>query len=425
MTKQYGTNDVNLSNFFNWSSYHGKNAKFINVVLVGFSVLILTSLITLDALAWGDNGGGRESYTEAQINSGVLGGTIVFNSISDGVIGNEKNFVGARLNTGINAGADNVWEGNNITIEDGKEYIIRLYVHNNNPNGLDAVAEDVRVAFDIPEHSAKQIQVNGFITSSNATPSKYWDYVNFNSDKAFHLEYVYGSATFENNGIGQNGGVPLGDEIVTKAASENGVLIGYNSLDGKIPGCYTYAAYVGIRVKAVVDYEFTTETKVRLLGESGWQDSITVSMGDQVEFLIRYENTGNITQENVEIRNTLPENLSYTKGSLTLRNTESSGIDEDAFLAGNVNIGSYAAGANADVTFSAEVVGTGLSSESHTLINWVQVSVGSTSQQSCMAVQIQSVNLSRIIKVLFGVLAVLVLIILVKSTFDFLKQKRF
>lgn len=245
--------------------------KNIRIFLYIVSVIVYGCLLSipLPALAWGDNSeDGRPSYTIEEINNGAIGATpasdgedyknspnypgqIIFNTISDSVIGNEKNYVGAREYTGINAGIDNYWRGNEITVEDGKEYIVRMYVHNNNPNGADAVAENTRVRFNIPSASAKEVKVNGFITSSNATPSQYVDYVNFVSDNNFHLEYVYGSALLENNGVGANGGVQLSDDIVK--AKEAGVLIGYNALDGKVPGCYQYANYVTIRVKVVYD----------------------------------------------------------------------------------------------------------------------------------------------------------------------------
>lgn len=352
-----------------------------STLAVAAGVAVLSAAVSPALVsAWGDNGGGRRSYTEAQINNGDLGNKIVFNSISDGVIGNEKNFVGARLNTGVNAGKDNTWEGNNITVEDGKEYLIRLYVHNNNPNGLNAVARDVRVAFDIPEYSAKQIQVNGFITSSNATPSKYWDYVNFNSDRAFHLEYVYGSALLENNGIGQNGGVQLGDEIVTKAASENGVKIGYNALDGNVPGCYTYDNFVGIRVKAVFDDNFTINKEVRLAGTADWSDNVTAQVGDKVEFQIEYQNTDrkNETHNNVTIRDVLPKNMKYVAGSTILFNSnhpDGGKIKEDTVTTTGINIGSYGKGANAYVRFTAEVVDNSLACGSNTLVNWARGTV--------------------------------------------------
>lgn len=346
--------------------------------------------------AWGDNGGGRRSYTEAQINNGDLGNKIVFNSISDGVIGDEKNFVGARENTGINAGKDNIWEGNNITVEDGKEYLVRLYVHNNNPNGLNAVARDTRVAFDIPEYSAKQIQVNGFITSSNATPSKYWDYVNFNSDRAFHLEYVYGSALLENNGIGQNGGVKLGDEIVTKAASENGVKIGYNALDGNVPGCYTYDNFVGIIVKAVFDDNFTINKEVRLAGTTEWSNTVNAQVGDKVEFQIEYQNTDrkNLTHNNVTIRDVLPNNMKYVAGSTILYNSNhpnGGAIKENTVTTTGINIGSYGKGANAYVRFTAEVVDNSLACGHNTLVNWARGTVNQTLIQDYATVTLSKV----------------------------------
>lgn len=116
-----------------------------------------------------------------------------------------------------------------------------MYVHNNSLLGRDAVTTNTKVAFSIPSVSAKQVQVNGFISADNASPDEYWDYVNFNSDSSFHLEYVYGSALLENNGVGANGGIKLDDTIVTEA-TKGGVLIGYDDLNGNIPGCYEYAS---------------------------------------------------------------------------------------------------------------------------------------------------------------------------------------
>ena len=235
-------------------------------------VAALPSLVS----AWGDNyvdpttgAKGRPSYTIDQINNGAIGATklsdgedyknssnypgqIIFNTISNSTIGDEKNFVGARecaldgtrcldIETNANPTPTTKWQGNNITVEDGKTYVIRLYVHNNNPNGEDAVAENTRVKFSIPNGTSKQIQVNGFINSSNATPSEYWDYVNFNSEIPFHLDYVYGSALVNNNktqaeaaagGYLDNAGWKLSDDIV-KAASTDGVLIGSDALDGR------------------------------------------------------------------------------------------------------------------------------------------------------------------------------------------------
>lgn len=336
--------------------------------------------------AWGDSDGGRKSYTIADINSGVLGDKIVLNSISDSTIGDEKNFVGARLDNG-DKGAENVWNGNEITAEDGKDYIVRLYVHNNNPNGTDAVATGVTTTFVIPTTSGSSVEVNGLIESTNATPNTYWDNVVFKSKNGanFHLEYYGGSALLENNGIGKNGGIALDDKIVTE-----GVKIGYDALDGNVPGCYQYANYVTIKVKAVYDETYTVKKEVRKVGEKTWEDeSINAEIGDEVEFQITYENTSKATQTGVTVKDVLPANFEYVKGSTKLYNAGyPSGLTaEDTLTTTGLNIGSYTAGSNAFVRFRAKVVDASLECGENNLTNWAQVSVaGRTVLQDYAAV---------------------------------------
>ena len=208
------------------------------------------------AIGWGDNSHGRQGYTQEAINAGVLEDTIVFNSVSDGKIGDEKNFVGVRLDTGTSVDKDNIWNGNDIMVQNGEIYLVQAFVHNNSRLGYDGISNGTRVAFNIPTESATSIPVYGFISSDNASPSEYWDGVLFKSNQKFHLEYLYGSALLENSGIGASG-LPLSDEIVTKAASNNGILIGYDALDGNIPGGEQYASYVTIKVMIVFDSDYT------------------------------------------------------------------------------------------------------------------------------------------------------------------------
>lgn len=213
------------------------------------------------AFGWGDSSGGgcRPNYTLAQVKGGILGDTIVFNSISDSVIGNEKNFLGVREDDGKHTGLGNVWHSNRIAVEDGETYIIRLYIHNNNPTGAYAIAKDVRAAISLPCIAGKQIRVTGFIESSNANPNKYWaDVVFYSNEAAFRLKYIFGSAILENNVFGKYTrisdypNIKVSDDIVTRASS-GGILVNYNTLDGSIPGGYQYACYISIRIRVVFD----------------------------------------------------------------------------------------------------------------------------------------------------------------------------
>lgn len=350
----------------------------------------------------------RPLYSLQQVNEGVLGNKITFNSIKyadtdaawykkktgkdlpTGTLRNESNFVGARLDTGVNAGKDNVWSGTEITAEDGQTYIVRLYVHNNNPKGTKAVAKDTQVRFYVPFGSSDSVKVNGWLRSSNAQPGEYLDNVIFKSKdgSAFHLEYVYGSALLENGGFAKGAGVALADSITNqgdKTGTEENqwTTIGYNALDGKIPGCYEYVNYVGIKVKVVYDNNYTVQKQVRIAGDTDrtWKESVNAKIGDQVEFQITYTNTSNAQQDNVMVRDTLPSNLRYVAGSTKLRNsTYPNGLyisdGEPSDILKGINIGSYAAGANAKVTFLAEVVNDNLVCGDNTMVNWGQVGLG-------------------------------------------------
>lgn len=369
-----------------------KNLLFI----ITFMAIIGSELSSIIIYAWGDNGGGRPDYTIDEINNGAIGateisdgenykesdnypGTIIFNSISDSVIGHEKNFVGAREcfqradGTWIGATKETIWNANEIEVTDGQTYIIRAYVHNNNPNGEDAIAENTKVEFLVPIDSAREIEVNGIISSSNATPSRYWDHVTFKSPNIFHLEYIENTAWLENNGIGR-GGIQLSDDVL----KSGGTLIGYDTLDGRIPGCFQYDGFVTIKVKAVFD-DFMVKTQVRHAGDKKWQDTIDAKVGDKVEFQIEYQNLSDGDQTHVVLRDILPPNLRYIPGSSKLKNASYPNgatvngdvlVGDDGFL-----VGDYTSGSNAFVMFTAEVVDDCLTNGQNTLINWGRVSV--------------------------------------------------
>lgn len=336
-------------------------------------------------LAWGDSDGGRPSYTKQQINDGILGDKITLNSIKDGKSGDEKDFVGARVDDGDH-GVNNLWTGSDINVQPGKTYIVNLYVHNNNPKGYGAVAENVMTQISIAKNTGKTVQVNGFINSSNASPSEYWDYVNFHSDKNFRLEYIPGSALLENNGVGSGGhGVKLSDDIV---ATTKGVMIGYDKLDGKIPGCYQYSSYVTIKVKPVFETEnddFTVEKQVHKLGEKKWAKNISgLKAGDKVEYRIAYRNTSSHAVKNVMIKDIMPANMAYVPGTTALYNASTKGTwktVKDGVVAGGINIGDYNPNGNAYLRFTAQVVDKSLVCGTTKVVNWAQAGVGNKTKQ--------------------------------------------
>ena len=214
---------------------------------------------------WWDNTGGRQAFSLGDINSGAVTPSIVFNSIVDSKIGNEFNFVGARENTGGAESRQTLWNADTIAAEEGKTYLVRLYAHNNNPGGYDAIAENVCVRFKIQPtafvrhndialagfNSANGyygVAVFGILTSSNAVPTEYGDGVKFVSNRPFHLEYIPGTARLKNAAPGAKDGFILSDDVLS-----TGVSIGYEEINGAIPGCYQFDSVTTIIVIPVFD----------------------------------------------------------------------------------------------------------------------------------------------------------------------------
>ncbi len=368
--------------------------KAIKFGSIAAAVIATGAIVSTAVFAWGDNSGGRGTHTIKQIESNILGDKIVFNTIKDTSnskipVTDERNFVGARDKATGNNGPKNQWYGNEITVEEGKTYIVRLYVHNNNPKGEKAVAKDVTTSFSLPTVASTQQRVDGYINSSNATPSKYWDSVVFKSkdNRKFYLDYIEGSALLENNGIGKNGGVRLSDEVVTK-----GTKIGYNALDGNVPGCYQYDNYITIEVKPVFESSSIEKTVRKADTKDKFVNEINAKIGDTVEYQIKYVNNNNSEMRDVTIRDSLPKGMEYVKGSTKLYNANHKNgavVKEDTITTNGINIGHYGVGANAFVRFKAIVKEEDLSCGTNRVINWAKATnrVGVSTNVNAFAVQ--------------------------------------
>jgi uncharacterized repeat protein (TIGR01451 family) len=314
--------------------------KHYALVLAG--VLATTTVAT--TLAWGPN---RDTYTTAQPAD-----HIVFNSITDNPsVGDERDFVVVKAADNQNAGG---WK-NSIDAVPGKEYLVRVYVHNNAADKLDLKAKNTRVSVALPTNTAKNIAFSGFVSADNAKPKKVWDDAAFKSDTAFNIAYVPGSATFYNNVTGQNGR-SLSDSIVTSA----GAPVGYQSNNGVIPGCYKYAGYVTLKVKVQgeVKTDFDMSKSVRKAGEQTWSETVAAQPGDKVQYRIKYTNKSTAQQDNVVLKDALPKGMSYVNGSTKLylgSDPSNARPVSDNLTTSGINIGSYAPGGMAMVIFEATV----------------------------------------------------------------------
>lgn len=338
------------------------------------AVIAAASFTPMLVSAWGDSANGRQTYTLEQINNGDLGDTITFDSITNGAIGDERNFVGA-LQTSTMQAKNNVWKADEIQVQDGETYTIRLYVHNNSPKGEQAIAENVKAYFSLPTTVSNQQKIVGYLDSSNATPTRIWDEVMLTSDENFYIEFVEGSATYQNN----VGTFPLSNDIVVGAQSgTGGALLGYTTMNGQIPGCYQYDGEVHINVVVHKSVTASVEKKVRIKGTKEWSEAVNAQVGDEVEYQIEYVNLLSDTVNDVMIRDILPNNVEYVAGSTVLYNSnhqDGVAISEDTLTTSGLNIGTHAAKANSYLRFTGKVVDNSLACGTNQLVNWANSTV--------------------------------------------------
>jgi uncharacterized repeat protein (TIGR01451 family) len=138
--------------------------------------------------------------------------------------------------------------------------------------------------------------------------------------------------------------------------TESGALLGYNAMDGKIPGCFKYGGWATFKVKAIVS-DFSIDKTVRINGaaDKTFKENVNAQPGDTVDFQIQFVNNGGEQLKDVVIKDTLPTGLTYIPGSTKLANSDGTRSVADGITSSGINIGGYMGGANAYMLFSAKV----------------------------------------------------------------------
>ena len=313
------------------------------VIAIAAAVVMVPAAL----FAWGPS---RETYTIQKPADHV-----VFNSITNNPAhGDERNFVQVKEAT-----ASNSAYAETADVAAGKEYTIFVYYHNNAATNLNAsgkgIAKGTTARVEVPAivpNGSTDTKSVGYISASNASPQAVWDDISFSNKTGgdVALRYVPGSAIVHSKGAVNGSKLP--DSIVTTGAT-----LGYDQLNGDLPGCEQYSGYVTFNVKAD-QADFTVEKQVRISGTKTWSKNIEAKAGDKIDYLVGYKNTGTTMQNDVVVKDKLPKGVEYQKGSTMLRNAlnpDSKNVSDNIVSANGLNISNYTPGSNAYVWFSAQI----------------------------------------------------------------------
>ncbi len=316
-------------------------------ILATAAAAVATSAISTSVSAWGPE---RDTYTmEAPASSAT------FNSITNNpTIGDERDFV--RVGQ-INADVTDLT--NEAEILPGHQYLVYIYYHNDASatyNGPEyhnvGVAFKSRISTTFPTILAPKESgtVSATITAENTTPLSVWDeatFVNNTGDKLV-LNYVLGSAKIYNDWK-TNGSV-----LSTNLFSEEGTLIGVNSLNGIVLGCDEYHGVVSYVVEARA-LSGSLEKTVSTDG-TNFSDSATTTPGSVLTFRLTMKNTGDIGLTNTTIQDSLPDGLTLVPGSVTLTANDSGVYDPltDDIISTGFNLGRIGLGNTVTITYQAK-----------------------------------------------------------------------
>jgi uncharacterized repeat protein (TIGR01451 family) len=308
------------------------------------AIIAAVAVVPATIFAWGPD---RPTYTVANPAQEVT-----FNSITDNPnYGDERNFVTVK-----DPATGNFTD--KVTVEPGKEYEVRVLVHNNAADTLNLKAVNTTLKTAISPNVAKKNAITGYVSADNANPAKIHDDVYFESDKNFNLAYVDGTARVYNSGYAAGG---EGKAVSSSLFTQQGFKLGYAAEgDGIIPGCFKYINYVYFKVKPQFEQtaDFAVQKKVSKADKNEWKDTMSVTAGETVDYRIEYKNTGEVQQNNVVVKDKLPANVSYVAGTTKLYNAQNPNgkvLTDEVTTDKGVNIGSHSKGANSFVVFKAKI----------------------------------------------------------------------
>ncbi|MFA5158636.1 MAG: DUF11 domain-containing protein [Patescibacteria group bacterium] len=206
---------------------------------------------------------------------------------------------------------DSTW-GDPVTASVGDRVAFIFYYHNGK---VDTTAHNTTLRVDLPAQQGTQLKATSYLWSSET--AYITDTVvdgqivgqsgaTINTTGPARIEYVPGTSRWFPNG--SQTGQDLPDGIV----SASGINI------GDIQGCWQYSGYVTFLADIKGQTNLVMDKKVAHPGETTWHDEINANPGDSVVYDLGVRNDGNITAQQVTVKDILPTYMTYETGTTYL-----------------------------------------------------------------------------------------------------------
>lgn len=168
---------------------------------------------------------------------------LTFNSTSsNSVHGDERDFLDVKPNSIKQAGG---WQ-NTIEVEDGSEYLVRIYVRLDGP--VQHSAKDTKLNVLLPTCTGHRVGISATLSSMDVFPREIWDGASFWSRRDFNLVVAPDSGKIYSNAH-PNPGMNFS---VNDLVARKGISLGSKGLDGIFMSGYEHDVFVTFVVRAQV-----------------------------------------------------------------------------------------------------------------------------------------------------------------------------
>ncbi len=204
--------------------------------------------------------------------------------------------------------AGSTWgDPQNANIGDRVAY--SFYYHN---GMINTTAHNTTLRVDLPVDQGTELKATSYLWSSET--AYITDTVvdgsvvgltgaTINTPSNARIQYVPGSTRW----------FPEGNQ--TGIAQPDGIVSASGLNIGDIQGCWQYSGYVTFLADVYGQSTLVMDKKVAHPGESEWHDEIVANPGDSVAYHLGIRNDGNITADQVSVKDILPDYMTYQIGT--------------------------------------------------------------------------------------------------------------
>ncbi len=250
---------------------------------------------------------------------------------------------------------------------------VQVWYHNREEPDSGLVANNLSVAMGLPTAAGTAQTIGATISSDNSNTVTDSANVNLSVGDA-SLQYIPGSAKWRHNKGADDGrtecqtGInPIPDNdpngcYVTEGISDS-IQTGTPVVLENLQPCFAHEATVTVLMRVVassvkVNKYVSAHDGDSNVSNNNWVLDNNATAGAEMDYMIRFENTGNQQLNNVIVGDNLPDYMSYENGTTVLYNTNNPdglAITNDNVTKGGIDVGSYAPGSVGYVVFSVKL----------------------------------------------------------------------